>query len=202
MDRVFYVTTPIYYVNAAPHIGHAYTTIVSDFLARFHRLDGFDVFFLTGTDEHGEKIAQAAERAGMSPKAFVDRMSAKFKEAWELLNISYDDFIRTTEERHKKVVQHVLQKVYDAGDIYYGEYEGLYCVGCERFLTEKELVDGKCPDHGIEPERRREGNYFFKMEKYRPWLRDFIEQNPDFIRPEGYRCPGTPPTSPTSGSTP
>ena len=187
MDRVFYVTTPIYYVNAAPHIGHAYTTIVADFLARFHRLDGFDVFFLTGTDEHGEKIAQAAERAGMSPKAFVDRMSAKFKEAWELLNISYDDFIRTTEERHKKVVQYVLQKVYDAGDIYYGEYEGLYCVGCERFLTEKELVDGKCPDHGIEPERRREGNYFFKMEKYRSWLRDFIEQNPDFIRPEGYR---------------
>ncbi len=187
MDPVFYVTTPIYYVNAAPHIGHAYTTIVADFLARFHRQDGFDVFFLTGTDEHGEKIAQAAERAGLSPKAFVDRMSARFQEAWELLEISYDDFIRTTEARHKKVVQQVLQKVYDAGDIYYGEYEGLYCVGCERFLTEKELVDGKCPDHGIEPERRREGNYFFKMEKYRPWLRDFVEQNPEFIRPEGYR---------------
>ena len=187
MEKVFYVTTPIYYVNAAPHIGHAYTTIVADFLARFYRLDGYDVFFLTGTDEHGEKIAQAAERAGMSPKAFVDRMSARFKEAWELLDIAYDDFIRTTEERHKKVVQYVLQKVYDAGDIYYGEYEGLYCVGCERFLTEKELVDGKCPDHGIEPERRREGNYFFKMEKYRLWLRDYIEQNPGFVRPEGYR---------------
>ncbi len=187
MDKVFYVTTPIYYVNAAPHIGHAYTTIVADFLARFHRLDGFDVFFLTGTDEHGEKIAQAAEKAGLSPKAFVDRMSARFREAWELLAISYDDFIRTTEPRHKRVVQEVLQKVYDAGDIYYGEYEGLYCVGCERFLTEKELVDGKCPDHGIVPERRREGNYFFKMEKYRLWLRDHIEQNPEFVRPEGYR---------------
>ncbi len=187
MAKTFYVTTPIYYVNAEPHIGHAYTTINADFLARWKRLDGYDTFFLTGTDEHGEKIAQAAARAGREPQQFVDEVSAKFKKAWETLHISYDDFIRTTEERHKKVVQRYLQEIYDRGDIYYGEYEGLYCVGCERFLTEKELVDGKCPDHGVEPEPRREGNYFFKMEKYRAWLRDHIKKNPGFIRPERYR---------------
>ncbi|WP_457638289.1 methionine--tRNA ligase [Oceanithermus sp.] len=186
MEKTFYVTTPIYYVNAEPHIGHAYTTINADFLARWKRLDGYDTFFLTGTDEHGEKIAQAAARAGMEPQQFVDEVSAKFKKAWEILHISYDDFIRTTEPRHKKVVQQYLQEIYDRGDIYYGEYEGLYCVGCERFLTEKELVDGKCPDHGVEPELRREGNYFFKMEKYRTWLRDHISKNPGFIRPERY----------------
>ncbi len=187
MTKTFYVTTPIYYVNAEPHIGHAYTTINADFLARWHRLDGYDTFFLTGTDEHGEKIAQAAARAGKEPQQFVDEVTAKFKKAWEILHISYDDFIRTTEPRHKKVVQQYLQEIYDRGDIYYGEYEGLYCVGCERFLTEKELVDGKCPDHGVEPEPRREGNYFFKMEKYRAWLRDHINKNPGFIRPERYR---------------
>ncbi len=186
-EKVFYVTTPIYYVNAEPHIGHAYTTVIADFLNRWHRLAGYDSYFLTGTDEHGEKIAQAAKAAGEEPQVFVDRVSNRFKEAWKKLCIEYDDFIRTTEPRHKKVVQHILQKVYDSGDIYYGEYEGLYCVGCERFLTEKELVDGLCPDHGMAPEKRREGNYFFKMEKYRPWLRDYIKSHPDFIRPEGYR---------------
>ena len=187
MSKAIYITTPIYYVNAQPHIGHAYTTINADFLARWKRLDGYDTFFLTGTDEHGEKIAQAAARAGKEPQQFVDEVSAKFKKAWGTLHISYDDFIRTTEPRHKKVVQQYLQEIYDRGDIYYGEYEGLYCVGCERFLTEKELVDGKCPDHGVEPEPRREGNYFFKMEKYRAWLRDHIKKNPGFIRPERYR---------------
>lgn len=186
-EKVFYVTTPIYYVNAEPHIGHAYTTVIADFLNRWHRLAGYDSYFLTGTDEHGEKIAQAAKAAGEEPQVFVDRVSNRFKEAWKKLCIEYDDFIRTTEPRHKKVVQYILQKVYDSGDIYYGEYEGLYCVGCERFLTEKELVDGLCPDHGMAPEKRREGNYFFKMEKYRPWLRDYIKSHPDFIRPEGYR---------------
>ena len=186
-EKVFYVTTPIYYVNAEPHIGHAYTTVIADFLNRWHRLAGYDSYFLTGTDEHGEKIAQAAKAAGEEPQVFVDRVSNRFKEAWKKLCIEYDDFIRTTEPRHKKVVQHILQKVYDSGDIYYGEYEGLYCVGCERFLTEKELVDGLCPDHGMAPEKRREGNYFFKMEKYRPWLRDYIKSHSDFIRPEGYR---------------
>ncbi|WP_456413111.1 methionine--tRNA ligase [Oceanithermus profundus] len=187
MKKTFYVTTPIYYVNARPHIGHAYTTINADFLARWHRLDGYDTFFLTGTDEHGEKIAQAAERAGKPPQQFVDEVAEEFKKAWEVLHISYDDFIRTTEPRHKKVVQRYLQEIYDRGDIYYGEYEGLYCVGCERFLTEKELVDGKCPDHGVEPEPRREGNYFFKMEKYRTWLRGHIQKHPGFVRPERYR---------------
>ncbi|NLZ54742.1 MAG: methionine--tRNA ligase [Thermoanaerobacteraceae bacterium] len=185
--QAFYVTTPIYYVNAEPHIGHAYTTVIADFLARWHRLAEYDSYFLTGTDEHGEKIAQAAQKAGEEPQAFVDKVSTRFKEAWKKLCIEHDDFIRTTEPRHKKIVQEILQKVYDAKDIYYGEYEGYYCVGCERFLTEKELVDGRCPDHGTAPEKRKEGNYFFRMEKYREWLRDYINAHPDFIRPEGYR---------------
>ena len=187
MEKVFYVTTPIYYVNAEPHLGHAYTTVVADFLARWHRLDGYRTFFLTGTDEHGETVYRAAQAAGEDPKAFVDRVSGRFKRAWDLLGIAYDDFIRTTEERHKKVVQLVLKKVYEAGDIYYGEYEGLYCVSCERFYTEKELVEGLCPIHGRPVERRKEGNYFFRMEKYRPWLQEYIQENPDLIRPEGYR---------------
>lgn len=185
--KTFYVTTPIYYVNAEPHIGHAYTTIIADFLTRWHHLIGYDSYFLTGTDEHGEKIFQAAQKAKEEPNAFVDRVSKRFKAAWAKLCIEHNDFIRTTEQRHRKVVQYILQKVYDSKDIYYGEYEGLYCVGCERFLTEKELVDGHCPDHQMVPERRKEGNYFFRMEKYRKWLRDHIKENPDFIRPEGYR---------------
>ncbi|KGQ21973.2 methionine--tRNA ligase [Thermus filiformis] len=187
MEKVFYVTTPIYYVNAEPHLGHAYTTVVADFLARWHRLDGYRTFFLTGTDEHGETVYRAALAAGEDPKAFVDRISERFRTAWRTLNISYDDFIRTTEERHKRVVQQVLQAVYDRGDIYYGEYEGLYCVSCERFYTEKELVEGNCPIHGRPVERRREGNYFFRMEKYRDWLLEYLRDHPDLIRPEGYR---------------
>ncbi|MFN3180083.1 MAG: methionine--tRNA ligase [Thermus sp.] len=187
MEKVFYITTPIYYVNAEPHLGHAYTTVVADFLARWHRLDGYRTFFLTGTDEHGETVYRAALKAGEEPKAFVDRVSQRFRKAWELLGIAYDDFIRTTEERHKRVVQRVLQKVYEAGDIYYGEYEGLYCVSCERFYTEKELQGDLCPIHARPVERRREGNYFFRMEKYREWLIDYLQTHPDLIRPEGYR---------------
>ncbi|MFM9419695.1 methionine--tRNA ligase [Thermus scotoductus] len=187
MEKVFYITTPIYYVNAEPHLGHAYTTVVADFLARWHRLDGYQTFFLTGTDEHGETVYRAAQRAGEEPQAFVDRVSQRFRKAWELLGIAYDDFIRTTEERHKRVVQRVLQRVYEAGDIYYGEYEGLYCVSCERFYTEKELQGDLCPIHGRPVERRREGNYFFRMEKYREWLIDYLQTHPDLIRPEGYR---------------
>jgi methionyl-tRNA synthetase len=187
MSKIFYATTPIYYVNADPHIGHAYTTIISDFLARWHRLDGCDTHYLTGTDEHGEKIYQAAQAAGLDPQAFVDRISARFSLAWEALGISHDDFIRTTQERHTQVVRQVLQKVHDQGDIYYDEYEGLYCVGCERFLTEKELVEGKCPTHQTTPEARREGNYFFRMEKHRAWLTEHLQTHPDFIQPEGYR---------------
>ena len=187
MDKTFYVTTPIYYVNAEPHIGHAYTTVIGDFLARFQRLDGCKTYSLTGTDEHGEKIFQAARAAGMEPQTFVDKISQRFRDAWEALDISNDDFIRTTEERHKRVVRQVLQTVYERGDIYYDEYEGLYCVGCERFMTEKELVDGRCADHQTAPEKRREGNFFFRMESYREWLRGHIQENPDFIRPVGYR---------------
>ena len=187
MNRTVYLTTPIYYVNAEPHLGHAYTTVVGDFLARFHRLDGDDTFYLTGTDEHGENIYLAAGRAGADPAAFVDRVSQRFRDAWKVLLVAHDDFIRTTEERHTRVVGDVLRTVHDRGDIYYGEYEGLYCVGCERFLSERELVDGRCPDHKREPEPRREGNYFFRMEKHREWLAGHIRAHDDFIRPAGYR---------------
>ena len=187
MERTFYVTTPIYYVNAEPHLGHAYTTIVGDFLARWHRLDGHDTYFLTGTDEHGEKVYQAAAAAGTDAQSFTDRISRRFRRAWQRLDISHDDFIRTTEPRHTGVVRQVLQRIYDAGDIYRAEYEGLYSVGQERFVTDKELVDGKLPEDAAPPERRREINYFFRMEKYQPWLIEHLERNPDFIRPAAYR---------------
>jgi methionyl-tRNA synthetase len=183
----YYATTPIFYVNAAPHIGHAYTTILVDVVTRFHRLKGDDTYFLTGTDEHGEKVAKAAAAAGVDPQAYVDQVTGQFRSTWDSMGIAYDGFIRTTDPAHKKVVQDVLQRVYDAGDIFYGEYSGLYCVGAERFVTEKELVDGCCPDSDDPPELRVEANYFFRMEKYRPWLRETIESNPDLIRPERYR---------------
>lgn len=184
---VFYATTPIFYVNAEPHIGHAYTTTLVDVVTRFHRLEGDDAYFLTGTDEHGEKIQKAADAAGISPQEYTDRIAAKFKRTWDDLDIHYDEFIRTTEPRHKKVVHEILQRVYDNGDIIFGEYGGLYCVQCERYYTEKELIDGKCPQHGTVPEYRSEENYFFRMEKYRPWLREVLETHPDLIRPERYK---------------
>jgi len=186
-NNAFYITTPIYYVNASPHIGHAYTTIVADVMARFHRMMGRDVFFLTGTDEHGDKVAEAAETAGETPQAYADRISAQFRDLWPKLNITNDHFIRTTDADHKKTVQAILQTVYARGDIYFGEYEGFYCVGCERFYRESELVDGKCPDHQMVPELRSESNYFFRMSTYQQWLIDHITTNPDFIRPERYR---------------
>ncbi len=186
MDR-FYITTPIYYVNAEPHIGHAYTTIVADVINRFHKLAGCRTFFLTGTDEHGDKIVQAAQAAGMEPKAYADKISGLFRQTWPRLNVENDKFIRTTDPEHVKVVQQVLQKVYDAGEIYFSTYKGLYCVGCERFYNERELVDGKCPDHDKPPVEREEANYFFKMSKYQDWLIGYIESNPDTIRPERYR---------------
>ena len=186
-DRVFYLTTPIYYVNATPHLGHAYTTIVADAMARYHRLAGDDVRFLTGTDEHGDKIAQAAAKAGVKPRAYTDGISAKFRETWQRLGISNDDFIRTTEERHRTVVQGILQALWDAGEIYLGKYGGHYCFGCERFYTEKEIVDGKCPDHQTPLTWIEEENYFFKMSKYQGWLIDYINARPDLIRPERYR---------------
>jgi methionyl-tRNA synthetase len=187
-DRVFYLTTPIYYVNAAPHLGHAYTTIVADAMCRYRRLAGDRVFFLTGTDEHGDKIAQAAQKAGESPQAFADRNSAAFRSEWAALGISNDDFIRTTEPRHKAVVQEILQRLWDRGDeIYFGKYGGHYCFGCERFYTEKEIVDGQCPDHRTPLTYIEEENYFFRMSKYQEWLRGELEQHPDRVRPDRYR---------------
>jgi methionyl-tRNA synthetase len=183
----FYVTTPIYYVNATPHLGHAYTTIVADALARWHRLIGDRVWFLTGTDEHGDKIAQAAAAAGVTPKVYADRISAAYREAWQRLGITNDDFIRTTEPRHQALVQKILQALWDAGEIYLGRYGGQYCYGCERFYTEKEIVDGKCPDHQTPLVYIEEDNYFFKMSKHQSWLIEHIERRPDFIRPERYR---------------
>jgi methionyl-tRNA synthetase len=185
--RILYLTTPIYYVNATPHLGHAYTTLVADAIARYHRLAGDDVWFLTGTDEHGDKIAQAAAAAGISPRAYADRISAAFRETWRRLGITNDDFIRTTEERHQKVVRQVLQALWDRGEIYFGKYGGHYCFGCERFYTEKEIVDGKCPDHRTPLTYIEEENYFFKMSKYQGWLIEHLERHPDFIRPERYR---------------
>ncbi len=186
MDK-FYITTPIYYVNASPHLGHAYTTIVADALTRFHRLMGEETYFLTGTDEHGDKIAQAAEKTGQTPQAFADEVSAKFRDLWPKLNIEYSQFIRTTDPEHKRRVQEFMQKVYDQGDIYFGEYGGHYCLGCERFYAQRELENGVCPQHGTKPEFISEKNYFFRMAKYQGELKQYILDNPDFIRPERYR---------------
>jgi len=187
MTGAFYVTTPIYYVNAEPHIGHTYTTVVVDTLARYHRMAGEPTFFLTGTDEHGEKVAEVAEQRGETPTAVADRYSKAFRSTWDELGFSYDRFIRTTDPDHVAMVQLILQKVYDAGEIYFQEYEGLYCVGCERFLTERDMADGLCRDHDRAPERRKESNYFFRIAKHFNWLSDTIEKHPDFIRPPGFR---------------
>ncbi|MEI6092639.1 MAG: methionine--tRNA ligase [bacterium] len=182
-----YITTPLYYVNSHPHIGHTFTTVVADIVKRYHKLFGEEVYLLTGTDEHGEKIAVAAQKEGMDVVGFVDKNSKRFKEVWDLMGLEYDDFIRTTEERHKKVVRYLLQKLYDSGDIYFASYEGHYCLGCERFITDSELVDGKCPDHGTTPKLVKEENYFFKMSKYVDAFKAEIERRPDMIRPEWYR---------------
>ncbi|MBI3003340.1 MAG: methionine--tRNA ligase [candidate division NC10 bacterium] len=183
----FYITTPIYYVNATPHLGHAYTTILADATARFHRLLGEEVYFLTGTDEHGDKIAQAAAAAGEGPQAYVDRISGIFQETWRRLQITHDQFIRTTAAPHRKVVQAILQKIHDRGEIYFGEYGGQYCFGCERFYTERELVDGKCPDHLTVPTYIKEQNYFFRMSRYQERLLKHLAAHPECIRPERYR---------------
>jgi len=187
MGRTVYFTTPLYYVNAEPHIGHLYTTVLADTLKRFHKLIGDDVYFLTGTDEHGEKIAQTAAGKGLTAAQLADRVAGLFRGTWTEIGLEFDDFIRTTEPRHKSYVQEVLQRVHDAGDIYFDEYTGLYCVGCERYLTESELVEGKCPDHQVEPKEVKEANYFFRMSKYQQPLIDHIERNPGWIRPERYR---------------
>lgn len=190
MDKKrIYLTTPIYYVNALPHIGHAYTTIVCDVVRRYYRLLGYDTYFLTGTDEHGMKIMRAAEEKGETPQAYVDRISQAFRDLWPRLSLEPDDFIRTTDRRHKQVVQRILQDLYDRDEIYFEKYGGYYCVGCERFYTEKELAesDGVCPDHRVKPTWIEEENYFFRMSKYQQWLIEHIRAHSDFVRPERYR---------------
>ena len=183
----FYITTPIYYVNDIPHIGHAYTTIAADILTRFKRLEGYQAFFLTGTDEHGQKVEKAAQERGVDPKAHCDEMVKRFQSLWQRFNISNNDFIRTTEVRHKEVVQKILQDLYDRGEIYQDSYEGWYCVPCERFWTEKDLIEGKCPDCLREVVEISEKNYFFRMSKYQSWLIEHIEKNDRFILPSSRR---------------
>ncbi|MFA5926369.1 MAG: class I tRNA ligase family protein [Parcubacteria group bacterium] len=185
--KKFFVTTPIYYVNAKPHIGHAYTTIAADVLARFHRERGDDVFFLTGTDEHGLKIQKKAEEAGEDPQKFVDEVSQEFKGYWEKLNIKYNNFIRTTDEKHKSAVQKVLQALFERGAIYKGEYEGMYCVGCEQFRSENELVNGRCPDHDTVLEKIKEECYLLKLGVFQEELIDKIEKDELKINPEKYK---------------
>ena len=179
----YYVTTPIYYVNDKPHIGHAYTTILADVLANYHRLLGVPTHFLTGTDEHGQKVQQAADANGITPQEQCDQTVVRFQELWERLEIKHDDFIRTTEPRHKKIVQETLQELFDKDEIYKAEYEGWYCVGCERFFTEKDLVEGNCPECGRKVDSIVESNYFFRMGKYQEWLIEYIESHPSFILP-------------------
>lgn len=184
MGQAFYVTTPIYYVNDKPHIGHTYTTVMADVAARYHRLRGDEVWFLTGTDEHGQKVLRKAQERGLSPREHADELHQRFKDVWARLDISYDDFIRTTETRHSAVVQQVLQTLYERGDIYRASYAGWYSTAAERFWTEKDLIDGKCPESGLPVEWLEESNYFFKMSHYADQLRRWIEERPDWVRPE------------------
>ena len=187
MKKRYYLTTPLYYVNAAPHIGHSYTNIATDCLARYHRLKGEEVFFLTGTDEHGQKLALKAKEENLEPKAFVDRMVPRFKDLWKRLSISYDDFIRTTEERHTKVVQALLVQLYEKGELYEDTYKGWYCTPCETFWPKNQLKGTNCPDCGRPLEEIAEKNYFFKISKYQEWLKDYIRTHADFILPESRR---------------
>lgn len=184
MNKKFYITTPIYYPSADFHIGHCYTTIIADAIARYKRLCGYDVFYLTGTDEHGEKIQKKANEAGVSPQEYVDEIVGNAKNLWKSLNISYDKFIRTTDHEHVVCVQKIFEKLYNQGDIYKGEYKGLYCTPCESFWTETQLVDGKCPDCGREVKEVSEEAYFFRLSKYQDRLIKYYEENPEFIEPE------------------
>jgi methionyl-tRNA synthetase len=179
----FYITTPIYYVNSTPHIGHAYTTIAADVLTRHHKQRGDETFFLTGTDEHASKVYRVAEEQGLDPKVYVDQIAESWKKLPELVDAQYDFFIRTTDEGHKRFVQEFIQRIYDNGHIYQDVYAGLYCVGCEAFKTEAELVDGKCPEHGTEPEWIEETNYFFRLSAFQQPLLDLYDARPDFVLP-------------------
>ena len=187
MNDIFYISTPIYYVNSHPHIGHAYTTVATDVLNRFRKLFGSDTYFLTGTDEHGQKIVESALKSGIDPQEFVDKISQEFQDMWPHLHIENDQFIRTTDPLHKACVQQILQNIYDQGEIYLKEYEGLYCVGCERFLDESELVEGNCPDHQNPPQLYKEQNYFFRMSAYQGWLEKELVQNENWVYPGRYR---------------
>ena len=182
--KTYYITTPIFYPSDKLHIGHTYTTVAADAAARFKRMLGYDVMFLTGTDEHGQKIQRKAEEKGVTPKQYVDEIVAGIKDLWELMQITNDRFIRTTDKQHEEAVQKIFKKLYDQGDIYKSEYEGWYCTPCESFWTERQLVDGKCPDCGREVELTKEESYFFKLSKYQDRLIKYIEENPDFIQPQ------------------
>ena len=179
----YYITTAIAYTSGKPHIGNTYEIVLADAIARYKRSQGYDVFFQTGTDEHGQKIELKAEEAGISPKQFVDNVSCEIKRIWDLMDTSYDKFVRTTDEYHEKQVQKIFKKLYDQGDIYKGHYEGMYCTPCESFFTESQLVDGKCPDCGREVQPAKEEAYFFKMSKYADRLIEHINTHPEFIQP-------------------
>ena len=185
--KTFYITTPIYYPSADLHIGHTYCTVMADAMARFKRATGYDVRFLTGTDEHGQKIEKVAQENGVTPQEYVDDVVGRIKKLWDTMEISYDDFIRTTEDRHVKRVQEIFNKMYEKGDIYKGEYEGLYCTPCEAFWTEVQAVDGKCPDCGRPVEKAKEEAYFFRLSKYQDQLIELLENNPEFLQPEARR---------------
>ncbi len=186
-NKKYYITTAIAYTSGKPHIGNTYEIVLADAIARFKRLEGYDVYFQTGTDEHGEKIELKAKEQGKTPKEFVDEVSSDIKRIWDVMNTSYDKFVRTTDEIHEKEVQKIFKKMYDKGDIYLGEYKGLYCTPCESFWTESQLVDGKCPDCGRDVKEASEEAYFFKLSKYQEKLEKFIEENHKFIQPDSRR---------------
>jgi methionyl-tRNA synthetase len=185
--RPFYLTTPIYYVNDEPHIGHTYTTVVADTVARYRRATGWDVRFLTGTDEHGQKIERAAANLSIEPIALANRVVSRYRELWKRLSISHDDFIRTTEPRHRRGVDRLIERMSAAGDIYLGSYDGMYCAGCEAFYPESQLVDGRCPDQGHPVERVQEASYFFRLSKYQEPLLAWLDANPSAVRPSSRR---------------
>ena len=183
--KKYYVTTPIYYVNDVPHIGHAYTTVAADVMARYKRLCGYKTFFLTGTDEHGQKVEKAAKAQGKSPKELADSVVVRFQELWKRLNISHDHFVRTTDDYHEKAVQELFKLIQEKGDIYLGEYEGWYCTPCETFWSEGQQLEGNlCPDCGRPTDRVKEPSYFFRLSKYQDALLKFYEEHPDFVLPK------------------
>lgn len=184
MNKTYYISTAIAYTSSKPHIGNTYEIVLADAIARYKRLEGYDVYFQTGTDEHGEKIELKANEAGLNPQEYVDNIAKEIKNIWDVMNTSYDKFVRTTDKKHESIVQKIFKKLYDQGDIYLGEYEGLYCTPCESFWTESQASDGKCPDCGREVSLKKEDAYFFKMSKYTDWLEEYINNNPGFIEPE------------------